>query len=291
MRKYNSGKKPLNESTVQRFCKAYKEELQESDKAKRELKQELSLMLRGRPLLLGSLDSMVQKYLRAYRSRGGPVNIDSSSWPKSLFHRMGLSRRMKTTGKVEIPDGAKKEAELLFLHKITSIVEAHNIPTSLIMNLDHTPLKYVPVSHHTMAKKGTKSVSIAGCSDKRGITGTFVITLDGKFLPIQLIYGGKTKQSLSRFKFTESFSLSFNPKHFSNTEESVKIINEIIIPYVERDKEKLDNATQSALLILDVFRGQLKEEVTDLLQANKIFFVTVPNNMTQIFQPHCKWPL
>ena len=31
---------------------------------------------------------------------------------------MGFVRRMETTGKVEIPEAAKKEAELMFLHDI-----------------------------------------------------------------------------------------------------------------------------------------------------------------------------
>ena len=153
------------------------------------------------------------------------------------------------------------------------------------MNLDQTPLKYCTVLHNTMVKKGVKSVSITGSGDKRGITGTFVITLDRKFLPIQLIYGGKTKQSLPCYKFPESFSLSVNPKHFSNTEELIKIINEIVVPYVEKEMEKLGDKSQPALLILDIFRGQMTSEVTTLLQENNIFFVTVPNNMTHLFQP------
>ena len=69
------------------------------------------------------------------------------------------------------------------------------------------------------------------------------------------MYGSKTTQSLCRFKFPESFSLSANPKYFSNTEESVKIIYEIILPYVDKQAEKLDNQDQAALLILSVFRG------------------------------------
>ena len=92
------------------------------------------------------------------------------------------------------------------------------------MNLDQTPLKYVPTMNHTMAKKNSSSVSIIGSSDKRSITGTFIITLDGNFLPMQLIYGGKTVKSLPNFEFPESFSLSANPKHFSNTKESIKVV-------------------------------------------------------------------
>ena len=94
---------------------------------------------------------------------------------------------MRTTGKVEIPEGARKEAELLYLHNIVTIVEKYEIPHSLIMNLDQTPLKYIPAMNHTMAKQKSKSVSIAGSSDKCSITGTFTTTLNDHLLPMQLI--------------------------------------------------------------------------------------------------------
>ena len=204
---------------------------------------------------------------------------------KKPFQKNGIHLKDENNRQSGDTEGAKQEAELLFLHNIVTLIEEHNNPESLVMNLDQTLLKYVPVSHNTMAKKGVKSVSIAGSGDKRGITDTFVTSLDGTFLPIQLIYGGKTKQSLPRYKFPESFSFSLNPKHFSNTEESIKIINEIVVPYVEIEREKLGDKSQPALLILDVFRGQMTSEVTTLLQENNIFFVTGPNNMTHLFQP------
>jgi len=225
----------------------------------------------------------------------GHVDLDSSHWERSLFRRMGFVKRMKTTGKIEIPDGAKKEAQLLYLYDIVSIVEERNIPDTLVMNLDQTPLKYIPSANHTLAKRGSKSIGIAGSSDKRSITGTFVISLKGDFLPMQLIYGGTTNQSLPRFKFPETFSLSVNPKHFRNTFESIKIIDDIIIPYVEAQRKILGNPNQAALLVFDVFRGQITDEVTSHLTQNNIYFVMVPNNMTHLFQPldltvngHCK---
>ena len=73
---------------------------------------------------------------------------------------------MKTTGKIEIPDGAKKEAQLFYLHHIASLVDDHNIPDSLILNLDQTKLKYIPSANHTLAKKGSKSTGVAGSDDK-----------------------------------------------------------------------------------------------------------------------------
>ena len=121
------------------------------------------------------------------------------------------------------------------------------------------------------------------------------VSLKGGFLPTQLIYGGNTNESLLRFKFSGSFSLSVNPKHYSNSLESIKIIDEVIIPYVNAQLEILSNPYQAALLIFDVFRGQIADEFTSHLLQNNIYFVTVPNNMTRLFQPldltvngHCK---
>ena len=75
-----------------------------------------------------------------------------------------------------------------------------------------------------MAEKGSDSVPISGLSDKRSMTAIFTITLNGKFLPMQLIYRGKTNQSLPKFEFPVGFSLSANPKHYSNTAEFMNLI-------------------------------------------------------------------
>ena len=83
------------------------------------------------------------------------------------------------TSKVQIPEGAKKEAELTFLHRIVSTVEKYKIPNSMILNLDQTSMKYAPCSQQTFAPKNSKHVAISGTSNKKAVTGTLVITLDG----------------------------------------------------------------------------------------------------------------
>ena len=108
------------------------------------------------------------------------------------------------------------EAELLFHHQIVERVGVNQIPNSLVLNFDETPSKYVSVSTTTLAKQNSKQVLIKGSDDKRSITATFTITLDGKFLGMQLIYGGKTNQSLPRYQFPKEFSISVNKKHYSN---------------------------------------------------------------------------
>ena len=115
-----------------------------------------------------------------------------------------------------IPDSTRKEIKYLLLHHIADAVERYKISLSLILNLDQTPLKYVFVANETMALCGAKSVTTEGSSDKLCITEKFAITMHGEFLPMHLIYKGKTVQSLLRFKFPQGFCLSPNEKHISN---------------------------------------------------------------------------
>lgn len=92
-----------------------------------------------------------------------------------------------------------------------------------MLNADQTPSSYVSVGKQTMAARGSKSIPIAGLSDKRNITLTFVVSLASEFLPMQVIYAGGTKQSQPRgFVFPKGFSITQNPKHWSNELEMLK---------------------------------------------------------------------
>ena len=138
---------------------------------------------------LDKIDPLAQNYLNATRYKGGVVNSlvaiatakallkryprlekenlkIERSWAQSLFRRMGFVRRIKTTGKVHIPVGAQKEAELKFLHQIVNQVEKYQILSSLIINFDQTQSKYVQVSSMTMAKRGETNLQISGANDK-----------------------------------------------------------------------------------------------------------------------------
>ena len=227
--------------------------------------------------MLKELDAKIQKFLIVARNRGAVINTNIAiatangflkhskdeslnhlslgrPWAQSLFRRMGFVRRFATTGKVEIPAGVKREAELLYINDIVNLIETHNIPESMVFNLDQTPLKYVPCGNTTLAQKSSSTVPIKGVSDKRMITGTFTISLDGKFLPMQLIYGGKTDRRIPKVDFRKEFSLSANPKHFSNEEQSLKLLQDIIIPYMRKERERLGlDISHPGLLIMDVF--------------------------------------
>ena len=86
-----------------------------------------------------------------------------------------------------------------------------------------------------------------------------MVSLKGNFLLMQLIYKRTTNQSLPQF---ETFSLSVNSKNFSNTFESIKIADKVIMLYVEAACHILGNTNQAALLLFDAFHGQITREVS-----------------------------
>ena len=72
---------------------------------------------------------------------------------------------------------------------------------------------------------------------------------------------------MPKVKFPDSFSLSVNEKHFSNTNESLKLIEDIITPYVEKERGKLGlSDNQPALVIFDVFSEQMTDPVMQKLK-------------------------
>ena len=137
-----------------------------------------------------------------------------------------------------------------------------------------------------MAAKGERPLTIEEKADKRSITGTFASSFDGNFLPVQIIYGGKTTQSLQRFVSLKDFNPSKNPKHFSDTAESLKFLKEVVKPYVIKQKQILKCcADQEALAIVDAFTDQVTTAVLDAFKEANVSIVSVPANMTKFHQP------
>ena len=302
----------LNESTVRNFKKAYKDKLEHQRKQfQPKPVTEIPHKLKGRPPILLELDEKLIKFLRAIRAKGGVVNIHvvrattaaliesnpsmshlqsfgmPRSWVQSLYRRMGYSRRVGTTTRPPVPKGLYDESRRDYLGSIDKKIKQFNIPPSLVLNSDQTPCSYVSVGKSTMAASGTSSVPISGLTDKRNITLNFVITLSNEFLPMQVIYSGKTKASLPRgFTFPTGFCLAQNPKHWSNEQETLKLIQEVISPYVVKKRAELELAEdQKALLVWDVFRGQMTDRVKGKLDSLNVECVYVPANMTHFFQP------
>ena len=109
--------------------------------------------------------------------------------------------------------------------------------------------------------------------------------MDDQFLPMQIIYGGRTSKSILQVSFPDRFLISANPKHYSNEEESLKMMKHIIIPYVQKQCNTLKlDAEYLPMLLMDVFKRQMTGSVKEILKRNNIILQKVPANLTYLFQ-------
>ena len=157
-----------------------------------------------------------------------------------------------------------------------------DVPSSLVINWDHTATKTVPSSQWTMEKKGAKRVEIAAVDDKQQITAIFTCTLSGKFLPIQL----KATRHPKGVPFPADWHITHTENHWANETTTIAHIENIIIPYVKKERQLLGlRDDHTALVLFDVFKGQCTPRVLKLLEDNHILYVTLPNNCTDRLQP------
>ena len=292
----------LKEPTVRLWVTKYKQELHFSrlragKSASPPPITKLENKKRGRPLLIGmELDNQVQSYVSKLREKGGVVNSSivqsapigivmshdanllkcngghieiTKFWALSLLQRMGFVKRRSTTKcKISVADVEEKKAQ--FLYDIQVITTIDDIPPELVINWDNTGINYVPISNWTMAAVGSKRVEICGVDDKRQITPVFAGTLNGHFLPPQLIYQGKTTKCLLTVSFPQTWHVTHTSNHWANEVTTEAYINEILLPYITSIRE-CKGVTSSALVIFDRFKGQCTPLILSLLSSNNSY--------------------
>ena len=137
----------------------------------------------GNGVIKANSPSSLKKY-------GGHIEL-TDGWARHVLESMKWAKRKGTTGRVVPSQQFVDEGKLTFQRNISTIIEDHDIPKDLILNLNQTPFSYDSPGKYTFNPKGAKTVPIKGVDDKRQITATFSISMTGSFLPIQLIYEGK----------------------------------------------------------------------------------------------------
>ena len=298
----------INESTVRGIKRKFCEAEESSDTVVKSLPKKKD----GRPCILGELDGKVQDFIKAQRDNGavvtratvigigkgvvmrhnkwslkeygGTINL-TKHWAESILHRMKYVKRRGST-KVHVLGDDFEKIKKQFLDDIKMTVAMEDIPSQLIINWDQTAISIVPGSSWTMAPSGSRRIEIMGMGDKRQITAVFAGSLSGDFLPLQLIYTGKTPACHPKVTFPPDWNITHISNHWANEETVKDYVSKVIVPYVKKMKVKLQSPDhQKALVIFDVFKGQMCQSTIDILMENDIHFVYVPPNCTDRLQP------
>ena len=130
-----------------------------------------------------------------------------------------------------------------------------------------------------MAQYKSKQVEGAGVDDKRQIIDPYSASLTGSFLPVQLVYQGKTSKCHPSIDFQKECHIINSANHWCNEETMKSYIQLTIAPYAQEKRKQLRLAdSQLALVIFDEFKGQTTDAVLSLLRQNDIEYVLVPLN-------------
>ena len=211
------------------------------------------------------------------KQNGGTVKF-TVGWCQSIFRRFSNPKPL-------IAPGLIKEIGI-FYKEIHQLVKCFNIPKELVINIDQIQLPFVLVISYTMENKCNQCVPVAGTTDYRQITGTFSVSLSGDFLPVQLIYQGKTKRCQPTYPFPREFHVTQTKKHWANENTSLDLIKEVLVPYVRKFRQKLSlPEDQQRLLFADVFKGHWTDAVVTEAKRFNGKMCAIPSNMTNIFQP------
>ena len=120
-------------------------------------------------------------------------------WARGVLEKLTWSKRKGTTGKVDPSPQFLAKEKFTFQRNILALVSEHDIPPSLIINIDETLMSYVNTGKYTFNFKGAKNIPIKGVDDKHEIRATFSVSCTGESLPVQLIYARKTERSLPKY--------------------------------------------------------------------------------------------
>ena len=134
-----------------------------------------------------------------------------------------------------------------------------------------------------MEEEGAKRVEVIAIDDKRQITAVFCGSITGEFLPLQLIYEGKTNRCLPQFDFPSAWHVTFSDNHWSNEITMKQYFEKIILPYVNEKRKELKLLSDHPTLL--IFKAQTTSSILKFLDSHNLDIVLVPANCTDWLQP------
>ena len=195
-------------------------------------------------------------------------------------------KRKSTKAAKKLPANFQEQKQR-FLDLIASAVKTHDIPSDLIINIDETGLRVVPVDKWTLDRKGVEQVALTGQEDKREITCVLGCTLSGKLLPPQVIYQGKTERCHPcGISYPTEWDIWHSETHWCTQETMMRYIQQVLLPWLEQTRKKLRlPKTQKSLIVIDVYKAHKTEDVIQAFRKCGFEIVYVPGNTTSELQP------
>ena len=125
-----------------------------------------------------------------------------------------------------------------------------------------------------MEKEAAERVEIVGADNKRQITALFTVSMAGDFLPVQLIYQGKTSKCLPPCVFPLDWHVVYSANRWSNDTTMQGYVDKILLPCIQKKREELQlESDYPTLAIFDVLKGQCTEMMLKIIMLQLFLFL------------------
>jgi hypothetical protein len=205
----------------------------------------------------------------------------SNGWVIGFKSRHDFSTKTTYKGKNKRLKTEEQERELLgqageFILKVNEAVEKYG--KKFVFNMDETPAQYMEIPRRGWGDKGIKQKLITnthkGTKDKVTLLPT--VSASGNKLPLAWINNAKTNNLFKKFSFPPTVKNFFSSKGWTNEATMLKYIEEIIVPYTNR---------QPCALLLDSHPPHWTPMVKQCAWWYDIELIQVPKGLTDLFQP------
>lgn len=150
----------------------------------------------GHPLNFYSMKNAVIQVLAEHRSlhllsdKGGSFRC-GRTWISDLCKDFRLAVRRVTSAASKLPVDWEEQGKTL-RDRLAYLSLVHDIPPSLVVNMDQTGLRICPASSYSRAEVSSKEVRVIGHHVKNQITLCVASAASGAMLPFQCIFKGST---------------------------------------------------------------------------------------------------
>lgn len=177
---------------------------------------------------------------------------------------MDWSHRMPTKAAQKLPQNAD-ELTFASVMRLCLAIRDNTITAALRVNSDQTNVIYQGGSRFTYNQRGAKQVAVVGEEEKRAFTVFVGVSASGVALPFQVIFKGKSRESLPRrssplydeaVEIGMRFEFSNTDTYWSTLQTMKDYVIYILVPYFKTEMIKADiplDYTQICIWQIDVW--------------------------------------
>jgi hypothetical protein len=221
----------------------------------------------------------------------------SDTWVRKFtFRELKWVMRKPTKAAQKVPVDAALQIEISFFRCVLTVRDAPIRHAAFHVNMDQTQLVYQTGGGLTFEVVGSTQVPVVGLEEKRAFMLVVAVSSGGDLLPFQVIFKGKTLQSVPSRKAprrdeADQLGFRFEPSctdtYWSNLGTMKAWVTQILVPYWQGKMVEYGTPNQECLLQLDAWKVHRSKEFREWLHAEYPWIVTdfIPAGCTGLWQP------